>query len=170
MPGVPTDIYVAVGSNIAPERNVPAAIERLGRAAESIAVSTFYRTRPLTRPDQDDFRNGVVRLRGRMERETLERDLLKKIESDLGRVRTEDKHAARPIDLDVAILCEDGATVWADDDVMRRNFIATPLAELAPALRLPNGATAAENAQTLGMAGLDPDIALTRIVKRLECP
>ncbi len=168
MPQQPADIYVAVGSNIAPEKNIPAAVQRLRDCAESCTVSTFYRTRPLTRPEQDDYRNGVVWIRASLERDHVERDLLMLIEADLGRVRSGDKHAARPIDLDLAAYAGEGRATWIHPDVLARNFIATPLAALAPGLPLPNGMTAADNATALGRDGLVPDEALTQVLRKLQ--
>ncbi len=162
-----SDFYIAVGSNIEPEKNIVAAVGELRKSADDIFVSTFYRTKPLTRPEQADFRNGVVHLRTLLERAEIERDLLKPIEARLGRVRTTDKHAARTIDLDLAVYCEDGQAVWIDDDVLRRNFIAVPLAELAPMLRLPDGETTAQVAEALGNAGLVADEALTKRLREL---
>lgn len=164
-----TFLYIAIGSNIDPEKHIAAAIVRLREQAAMVSVSAFYRTKPLARPEQADFRNGVVRLRPRerLEREDVTRDLLKPIEAALGRVRTADKHAARTIDLDLAVYCEDGRAIWVDAQVARRNFIAAPLAELVPELRLPCGATVAELARALGRDGLVLDETLTRQVQEL---
>lgn len=156
------DLYIAVGSNIEPEKNIVAAIGELRKKSDDIAVSTFYCTKPLTRPEQTEYRNGVVRVRMLLERTEAERDLLKPIEAILGRVRTADKHAARTIDLDLAVYCTEGAAVWADDEVRQRNFVAVPLAELAPTLRLPTGETTVQVANALGNAGLVADEALTK--------
>lgn len=162
-------LYVAMGSNIEPEENIVAAVRHLKKQVEVIAVSTIYRTKPLTRPDQADFRNGVVALQTRtpVERDALTRDLLKPIETALGRVRTADKHAARTIDLDLSVYCEAGRVTWLDPEVLQRNFIAIPLAELAALLPLPDGRRTADVAQALGREGLVPDEALTRRVKEL---
>jgi 2-amino-4-hydroxy-6-hydroxymethyldihydropteridine diphosphokinase len=161
------DIFVAVGSNIDPERNIPAAVRRLSGLADLVAVSTFYRTRPLDRPEQADFRNGMVWIRAALERDRVERDLLKPIEAELGRVRAADKHAPRTIDLDLALYGSARHSDWVDADVYRRNFIAVPLAELSPDLRLANGALAAENAAALGRDGLAADLELTQTLKEL---
>lgn len=161
------DIFIAIGSNIEPEKNIENALAHLRTIERCMAVSTFYRTKPLLRPGQADFLNGVIRVQTGLEREDVDRDLLKPLEDTLGRVRSEDKHAARTIDLDLAVYCVDGRAVWADEDVYRRNFIATPLAELAAGLHLPNGRTAGEVADALGRAGLVPDEALTKRFKEL---
>ena len=160
------EAFVAIGSNIAPERNVPAAVARLSEESELVAVSTFYRTRPIGRPEQADYRNGMVRLRTRLAREVMEREVLKKIETELGRERSADRHAARTIDLDLAVYSMDGVVTWADPDLAAHNFIAAPLAELAPELLLPPaGRRATTIAEEVGRAGLERDEGLTRRLK-----
>lgn len=161
------DIFIAIGSNIEPERNIADAIAELRSIAAPIRISTVYRTKPLLRPDQPDFLNGVVQVQTALEREAVDRDLLKPIEAALDRVRSADKHAARTIDLDLAVYCVDGQAVWADEDVYRRNFVAVPLAELAAGLRLPNGRTTAEVADVLGSKGLVADEAMTKRFREL---
>lgn len=161
------EIYIAVGSNIELERNIAGAIAALREHSGPVMVSTFYWTKPLLRPQQPDFVNGIVQMQTTLERGGVDRDLLKQIEAGLGRMRMADRHAARTIDLDLAVYCVDGRAVWADDEVLQRNFIAVPLAEVAPGLRLPHGQTAAEVADGLGREGLVADEALTRRFKEL---
>jgi 7,8-dihydro-6-hydroxymethylpterin-pyrophosphokinase len=69
------------------------------------------------------------------------KDLLQSIESELGRIRTDDRYAPRTIDLDI-VLCgsrvirQDGITV-PDPDLTERPFIIIPVLELDPELRMP---------------------------------
>ncbi len=164
--------FVAVGSNIAPDANIPAALGRLAEVAELVAVSTFYRVRPLDRPEQPDFRNGVVQIETQLDPVALHRNLLREIEEWMGRERSDDKHAARPIDLDL-VLYEDvafreGDLVVPDPDITARNFLAVPLAELAPALELPgDGRTLGEIATKLGRTGLLVDRPLSDTLKEM---
>ncbi len=133
--------FISVGSNIEPERNIPAAIAALTKSARILAVSTFYETRPLGPAGQPAFYNGVVEIATSLAPRPLKFDVLRKIESDLGRRRTGDKYAARPIDLD--ILAYDQLAIAESDlsipdaDIPNRPFLAVPLAELAPELVLP---------------------------------
>lgn len=135
-----TRAYVAVGSNIAPERNVLEGLRALAQRLSVVAVSTFYRTRPFERPAQDPFINGVAEVCTDLSPEGL-RDLLRAVEAELGRIRTEDKHAARTLDLDILVydgLVRHGQELTLPDpDVYRRPFLAVPLAELASELILP---------------------------------
>ncbi len=63
--------------------------------------------------------------------------MLRPIEAALGRVRGRDKCAARTIDLDVALYGDEVIDVPAPD-MRERPFLAVPLLELAPDLRLPD--------------------------------
>ena len=59
----PVEAFIAIGSNIHPETNVPAALERLARQVELIGVSTFYWAEAMDRPDDSDYLNGVAAIR-----------------------------------------------------------------------------------------------------------
>jgi 7,8-dihydro-6-hydroxymethylpterin-pyrophosphokinase len=64
------------------------------------------------------------------------RQVLRTIETTLGRVRSADKFASRPIDLDLAyygagVVVVDGKTI-PDEDVLRYAHVAVPLAAVAP--------------------------------------
>ena len=56
------DAFIAVGSNIEPARNVPAALDLLLQEVRVKAVSTMYRAAPVDRPGQPPFVNGVWRI------------------------------------------------------------------------------------------------------------
>lgn len=66
-----------------------------------------------------------------MTAEALKTKVLRDIENRMGRVRTANKNAPRPIDLDILIY--DGQTV--DPDLWRYPHWAVPLAELIPEYR-----------------------------------
>ena len=55
-------IFISVGSNIEPATNLLEALKLLHREAPLRGISTFYRTKPLNRPEQPPFYNGVVRV------------------------------------------------------------------------------------------------------------
>jgi len=134
-------VFVGIGSNIDPERNILAALELLVSKTVLEAVSSFYRSAALRRPDLPAFLNGVARLRTDLDAHTLKFDVLRGIESALGRVRRADAYASRTIDLDIvlygsAIIEAPGLRV-PDPDIRERSFIAVPLLELAPGLVLP---------------------------------
>jgi dihydroneopterin aldolase/2-amino-4-hydroxy-6-hydroxymethyldihydropteridine diphosphokinase len=108
-------------------------------------VSTFYKTVPVERPEQPSFINGVVEIETDIAPKELKHSILRGIESELGRNRTDDKYAARTIDLD--ILLYDDLVTETDDlqipdpDIRQRPFVAVPLFELDPDLILPDSGT-----------------------------
>ena len=135
-------VYIAVGSNIDPERHVLAALQRLQTRIEVTAASTFFLTAPLDRPEQEPFVNGVLQARTGRPARALKFEVLRAIEADLGRRRTRDPSASREIDLDLVlygdlVLCEPDLQV-PDPDLRQRSFVAVPLLELCPDLVLPD--------------------------------
>ena len=134
------EAYISVGSNIEPEKNIPEALEKLKKYVSVKAVSTFYRTVPIGRPEQPAFLNGVWQIDAEQTARELKFDVLRQIEAELGRVRTEDKYAARTIDLDIALygdmVIDEPDLRIPDPDIRQRPFIAVPLLELAPLLVL----------------------------------
>jgi len=166
----PVEAYLAVGSNIEPERNILEALERLRQQVSVTGISTFYRTEPLGRPQQPDFLNGVWRIRTSVEPRELKFEVLRPIERALGRVRTADKYAARTIDLDIllygrAVIDEPGLVI-PDPGLRGRPFLALALLELAPRLVLPDTGEALRESQCVQTAtGLRPEVEFTEILR-----
>ena len=162
--------YVAFGSNILPEVRVPEALDLLMGHVEVLSVSTVYRCAALHRPEQADYRNGVLAIRSERDAGALKNEVLRKIEDRLGRRREEDRYAARTIDLDL-ILYGDAVVHEAnlrlpDSDIYRRPFVAVPLLELAPDLVLPeDGTRLADLAVAHETDSLYVDETLTKILK-----
>ena len=133
--------FISVASNIDPAENVRRALRLLSREVRIVAVSTFYRTRPLGRPEQDDFYNGVLEVQTGVPPAELKHAVLRRIEEQLGRERTEDKYGPRTVDLDVLLydelVMDTDDLVLPDPDIPHRPFLAIPLHELAPELVLP---------------------------------
>ena len=95
--------FIGVGSNIDPQSNIREALIRLAERVEIRALSTFYQSRPVGPPGQPPFVNGVVAADTDLPPLAVKRDVLRRIEEGLGRVRTTDKYAPRVIDLDLLI-------------------------------------------------------------------
>ena len=135
-------VYLGAGSNMDPRRNIPAALVRLSEYVTIRAASTFYESEALQRPDQPNFLNGVIRATTCLDPRTLKFDVIRRIEAALGRVRTEDAYAARPIDLDIllydALIIDKVGLRIPDPDIRTRVFWTVPLLELDPGLILPD--------------------------------
>lgn len=135
-------VFLGIGSNIDPEYNVPAALRLLAAHARIAAISTFHRTEPIGRPEQQPYYNGVVEIASEMPPLELKTAVLAPIEEQLGRRRGADRYAARTIDIDILLyddlVVADGTLRIPDPDIRTRAFVALPLAELAPELVLPD--------------------------------
>ena len=152
--------FIALGSNLDPERHIPAALRLLAERVRLVAVSTFYTSRalpppqegpddlrshsdreesgPLDRPEQPDFYNGAVEIDTDLPPHELKYAVLREIEAALGRRRGADKYAAREIDLDLIwydnLVVNEPDLILPDPEIAARPFLAVPLAELAPDL------------------------------------
>jgi 2-amino-4-hydroxy-6-hydroxymethyldihydropteridine diphosphokinase len=126
-------IYISLGSNIRPEENLPRARIMLNKFGLVVSVSTVWETTPVgtTGPS---FLNAVVLLQANYPHTLLKSLVLRRIESEMGRIRTFNKYAPRPIDLDVLIA--DGLIV--DPGLWTHAHLAIPLAELLPDLLQPD--------------------------------
>ena len=144
-----TVAYVGLGSNLSgPEGQLRSALDALGRLPRTrvTACSSLYRTAPVGRADQPDFVNAVARVEtGLSARELL--TALLAIEAQHGRVRST-PNAPRTLDLDLllwadAVIREPGLEV-PHPRMHERAFVLQPLAEIAPATRVPGHGPVAE--------------------------
>ncbi|MFA6101810.1 MAG: 2-amino-4-hydroxy-6-hydroxymethyldihydropteridine diphosphokinase [Victivallaceae bacterium] len=139
------DAFVAIGSNIKPEDNIPRALAMLNTELSITAMSNFYRTAAAGSTAQPDFLNGVVKIKTAKQPHEIKFDILRKIEERLGRVRSADKFAPRTIDLDLilygTLVVDESALTLPDQSIRHYSFVAVPLWELAPDLLLPDTRT-----------------------------
>ncbi len=159
---------IALGSNIDPERNLPAAAARLAAhpEVEVLAASGVYESPPLGRPGDPCFHNASLAVKTSLGPAQLRAEL-RRVEAELGRVRGEDRYAPRPIDLDLAayegFTGEVEGSRVPDPEIPRRAFLALPLAEVAPGWVEP------ELGRPLGEIAASFDPAAER-VRRLPGP
>ncbi len=125
--------FIALGSNMKPQPNVQAALQLLLQRLTVTGISTFCQTLPIGAPGQPPFVNGMCQIRTDLTPWQLSVQVLRPIESQLGRIRTTDKFAPRPMDLDLIlyndlILDNDGIELPHPDIV--RPFVWMPILEL----------------------------------------
>ncbi len=136
-------ILITLGSNIVPETNLPRAVRLLSERVIVRAVSRVYQTAPRDAQGkittaQGYFLNAAAWIETDLPPAVLKAEVLRGIEAALGRVRTADKFAPRPIDLDLTIygdqVIDDPAArlTLPDPDLLTRAHVALPLADLAP--------------------------------------
>lgn len=132
-------VWISVGSNIARERSVRAALWELGRTFGELVVSPIYET-PAVGFDGDPFLNLVVGVETDRRPGELHA-MLREIEARHGRTRDGAKFSARTLDLDVltygdAVTTEGGKPL-PRDEILRYAFVLAPLADVAPDERHP---------------------------------
>jgi len=154
-------VFVGVGSNIDPAGHVEQAVRLLGTAAHIRAISTVYLTEAVGSSGQPPYYNCVVELDTETPPVELKQQVLRRIEKELGRVRSSDAYAARTIDLDLLLYDQVVMTTvdltLPDPDIVQRPFLAIPLLELDPGLKLPgSGLLISEIASALPRDAMQP--------------
>jgi len=135
--------YIALGSNLGDRLGqMREALERLQQDGEVhvLHASSVYQNRAVGMGDEaGDFLNAVAEVSTVLEPlELLE--LCLSVEQQLGRTRSTEGWASRTIDLDV--LFYEGAEIESQrltlphPRIKERDFVAVPLAELAPELEI----------------------------------
>lgn len=135
------DVFIGVGSNIEPERNIEQALEMLAGHVEVTGLSLFYTSKAVGTANQADFVNGAFKIRTVLEPAELKFNVLRRIEADLGRKRTVDKNAARTIDLDILLygsLCiNEHELVIPDPMIITYPFVAVPILDIERDVVMP---------------------------------
>lgn len=132
--------YLGLGANLGERaKTLRAAIERIRkiRGVEVLRVSSFYETAAWGVTNQPNFINAAVKIS--FETEPLQLlEELQKIETELGRVRTQ-HWGARTIDIDILLI--DGVKINSErltvphKFLYERDFVLVPLAEILPGLK-----------------------------------
>jgi len=126
-------LYLNIGSNITPEVNVPKALRLLAEHGVLLRTSSYWESQAVG-TSGPNYWNVCVSLKSPLELDTFKEKVIRPIESQLGRNRTTDKFAPRPMDIDV-ILCDDQPVgeYW-----FTLAYVIVPLAEIYPAYRIPS--------------------------------
>jgi 2-amino-4-hydroxy-6-hydroxymethyldihydropteridine diphosphokinase len=161
---------IAVASNIEPEINIPRALESLACHVKITGLSTFYHTAPIDRPEQETYLNGAVAIETQFAPRKLKFEVLRVIEAALGRVRTDDRYAARRIDLDIAtygtLELREPELEIPDPDLRSRIFLATAVLELEPGYCLPGGqGSLSQYVDAAAKAALQPALEFSHALK-----
>jgi 2-amino-4-hydroxy-6-hydroxymethyldihydropteridine diphosphokinase len=134
-----TDVYVAAGSNVEPEKNLARACREVARTWPDAVFSHAYRNKAVGF-EGPDFINLVL---GFQSDDPIEKVLvrLRDIEVICGRPRNSPKWASRAMDLDVLLF---GARVEKTDDytvprpdLLKRPYMLGPMAEIGPSVVHP---------------------------------
>lgn len=132
-------IFVSIGSNIEPDKNLRAAVGALGDAYGALTLSRVYESAPQGFSG-DNFYNLVV---GFDSAESVEavKARLDAIEDAHGRARGDRRFVSRTLDLDLLLygdaVLHHGGIDLPRADIREYAFVLAPLAEIAPGLRHP---------------------------------
>lgn len=134
--------YIALGSNMGDkEAYLDNAVKALSETAgcRVMEVSSFFVTEPYGYTKQDDFVNGCLELRTLLTPEELLAEL-HRIENSAGRVR-EIRWGPRTLDLDIIfyddLILDSPVLQIPHVEMHKRDFVLTPLSEIAPYKRHP---------------------------------
>lgn len=160
--------FIAIGSNIEPEKHLPLSLARLTQLGELLRYSGVYQCPAIGPTPQPDFLNAAALVQTRLPPTEI-REQLRRIEADLGRIRTSDKYAPRTTDLDLCLLgslvLETPELVLPDPELLIRPHLAIPMAELDPSFVHPlSGETLEAIARRLlpeASLMARPDVAIT---------
>lgn len=166
----PTQAFVALGSNIEPSRNIPAALGFLREYCPVRSVSSVYVTEPIGEREQPEFRNGMLLLEWSGTPHALKFDVLRRIEEQLGRERGTDKYMPRTMDLDIVLfgdrIVNDRDLCIPDPEIKTRAFLAKGLLDIDADVRLPDtGEWVRDLPIVRNTHGIRVDEALTRTLK-----
>jgi len=133
-----------VGSNIQADENLRLALGRLQEWVVIQGTSSVWETAAVG-SEGPDFLNLALLVSTPLDAAELKLQVLQPLEARMGRVRSADKNAPRPIDLDIIVF--DGETV--DGLLWKHAYRAVPVAELLPDLRSDSGETLKQAAERL---------------------
>ena len=124
--------YLSLGSNIQPEINLPKSIDLLAGYGEILKVSNAWQSEAVG-SDGPNYLNACVLLATPLLSIELKEQVLRPIETKLGRIRSKDKNAPRPMDIDIIIFDERSC----NDKFWKLAFVVVPLAEIYPTFQNP---------------------------------
>jgi 2-amino-4-hydroxy-6-hydroxymethyldihydropteridine diphosphokinase len=137
-------VCLLLGSNIEPDKNIPKAMNLLKEQVTILQLSSVWESASVD-CCYPDFLNLAVLISTPLEANQLKEQVLRPLEAQMGRVRTEDKNASRPIDFDIVLF--DGEL--DDPALWQQVHRAMPVSEIFPEYRSAEGQQLSETAKSL---------------------
>ena len=124
--------YLSLGSNIKPEINLIKALQLLQQHGKLEKISKAWESESVG-AEGPNYLNACVLLSTQLNHAGLKQQVLLPIELQLGRIRTENRFAPRPMDIDIVVF--DGKSM--DNRYWDQAFVMIPLAEIYPDFQNP---------------------------------
>ena len=132
-------IYLGIGSNIDPRKNLTFAVMELEKRFGNLEKSSVYRSKAYGF-EGDEFLNMVVTLKSELTPIEIHAQL-EDIQRTAGRDREAREYSSRTLDIDLLLyddlLVNEPPIRLPRPDVLRFSFVLGPMAEIAPELRHP---------------------------------
>ena len=134
-------VFLGIGGNIEPERNIPLGLELLRSRFRMIKISPVYRSEPWgVKEPQPDYFNLVVEVATGLDIFGVRGELCW-IEQSMGRKRIPDKFAPRPLDVDLLLYDQvkgkHAGGRLPHPQVLTQQFVFLPLMDIAPDIVIP---------------------------------
>ena len=136
-----------LGSNIEPETNLPRAVDLLQEQLIVLQASSIWESASVD-CCYPDYLNIALRVSIALKANELKNQVLRPLEARMGRVRTDDKNASRPIDIDIIIFDD----LVLDPDLWQHAHRAVPVSELFPEVQAETGESLKAVANRLAQA------------------
>ena len=126
------DIFLSLGSNIEPEKNINFAKEQLQIKYGKLLISSIYKTKAVGFKG-DDFLNLVIKASTSDSPETVS-DYLHHIERQTGRETGTGQFNSRTLDIDLLLYGDliDASLNIPRDEILDYDFVLEPLVEIFP--------------------------------------
>ncbi len=130
-------VCLLLGSNIEPEKNMPRSIYLLQKHLTVLQTSSVWESEAVGCEDCPNVLNAAVLVLTRLDTGSLKEQLIRPLEAQLGRVRTQDKNAPRTMDMDLILFDQElrDALLW------KYAYRAVPVAEILPDYQSETGET-----------------------------
>lgn len=131
--------YLSLGSNVAPEAHLRAAIDALRARFGDVVVSPVYRT-PAVGFNGPDFLNAAAIVHSDLEPQPLN-DWLHALEDAHGRDRSGPRFSDRTLDIDIVLfddrVVEGAGNLRLPRPELKHAFVLRPMADIAPDVEVP---------------------------------
>ena len=124
--------YLNLGSNIQPEINLVRAVELLHQYGTVLKVSNAWESKSVG-AEGPNYLNACVLFHTDVLQVELKEKVIRPIEAQLGRKRSQNKYAPRTIDIDIVLFDDEPY----NNEFWKFAFVIVPLAEIYPSYENP---------------------------------